>query len=79
MHPLLIGPWEVLFIIVLSTIGVLLPLIALIDILRSDFKGTDKLVWILVVLFFNVIGSILYYSPIQLRTIRDLGEGDKGH
>jgi len=61
MYPLLIGPWEVLFIIVLSTIGVLLPLIALIDIIRSDFKGSDKLVWIFVVLFFNVLGSILYF------------------
>ncbi|MDX1332796.1 MAG: PLD nuclease N-terminal domain-containing protein [Robiginitalea sp.] len=62
MYPLLIGPWEVLFIIVMSTIGLLLPLIALIDILRSDFKGNDKLVWILAVLFFNVIGSILYFT-----------------
>jgi len=61
MYPLLIGPWEVLFIIVLSTIGVLLPLIALIDIVRSDFKGSDKLAWIFVVLFFNVLGSILYF------------------
>ena len=61
MYPLLIGPWEVLFIIVLSTIGVLHPLIALIDIVRSDFKGSDTLVWLLIVLFFNVIGSIVYF------------------
>ena len=61
MYPLLIGPWEVLMIMVLSTIGLLLPLIALIDIVRSEFKGNDKLVWILVVLFFNIIGSVLYF------------------
>ena len=61
MYPLLIGPWEVLMIMVLSTIVLLLPLIALIDIVRSEFKGNDKLVWILVVLFFNIIGSVLYF------------------
>ncbi len=36
-------------------------LIALIDILRNDFKGNDKIVWILVVLIFNCVGSILYF------------------
>ena len=61
MYPLLIGPWEVLIIIVLSTIGILLPLIALIDIIRSDFKGNDKLIWVLVVIFFNILGSVLYF------------------
>lgn len=61
MYPLLIGPWEVLMIMVLSTIVLLLPLIALIDIVRSEFKGNDKLIWILVVLFFNIIGSVLYF------------------
>jgi hypothetical protein len=61
MYPLLIGPYEVLMIMVLSTIGLLLPLIALIDIVRSEFKGNDKLVWILMVLFFNIFGSVLYF------------------
>jgi len=61
VYPLLIGPWEVLMIMVLSTIVLLLPLIALIDIVRSEFKGNDKLIWILVVLFFNIIGSVLYF------------------
>ncbi len=61
MYPLLIGPWEVLIIIAISTACVLLPLIALIDIVRNDFKGNDKLLWILVVIFFNIIGSVLYF------------------
>jgi hypothetical protein len=39
----------------------LLPLVALIDILRSNFAGNNKLIWILVVLFANFIGSILYF------------------
>lgn len=61
MYPLLIGPWEVLIIIAISTACVLLPLIALIDIVRNGFKGNDKLQWILAVIFFNIIGSVLYF------------------
>jgi hypothetical protein len=36
-------------------------IIALIDILRSEFRGNDKIVWILVVIFFPILGSILYF------------------
>ena len=54
----MIGPWQVLIIL----FGLLLPIIALIDILRNKFKGSnDKLIWILVVLFLNVFGSVLYF------------------
>ena len=42
-------------------IGVLLFwLWALIDILRNDFRGNNNIVWILVVLFFPFVGSLLY-------------------
>jgi cytochrome bd-type quinol oxidase subunit 2 len=35
--------------------------IALVDILRNDFKGNDKLVWLIVVIFLPVIGAICYF------------------
>ncbi|MDB5197096.1 MAG: hypothetical protein JWP88_1467 [Flaviaesturariibacter sp.] len=36
--------------------------LALIDILRNHFKGqNEKLIWILAVVFFPVIGAILYF------------------
>ena len=41
---------------------IILPIIALVDILSSRFKDNDKLIWVLVVVFFNVIGSILFFS-----------------
>lgn len=54
----MIGPWQVLIIL----FGLLLPIIALIDVLRSNFKGSnDKLIWVLVILFLNVFGSVLYF------------------
>jgi hypothetical protein len=35
---------------------------ALIDILKSDFKESiNKLIWLLVVFFFYVLGAALYY------------------
>lgn len=34
---------------------------ALIDILRSNFRGNDKIIWVLVVLFLQFFGAILYF------------------
>lgn len=40
----------------------LLWLIALIDILKSNFKdSTSKIIWVLIVIFLPIIGSILYF------------------
>ncbi|MGB5648165.1 MAG: PLDc N-terminal domain-containing protein [Muriicola sp.] len=61
-YHLAIGPWQVLIIILISTFLVLLPLISLIDIVRNDFKGNDKLLWALIVIFLNIIGSVLYFG-----------------
>jgi len=49
-----------LFVIcfLLSTI---LCIVALLDILRSDFTGHTKLVWLLVVVIFPLIGSLAYF------------------
>ncbi len=36
---------------------------ALVDILRSDFKDSvQKLVWIVVILFLPIIGTVLYFT-----------------
>ena len=55
-----IGPQEIIIIFfVLSPI--ILAVIALIDILKSEFSGNNKLIWVLVVLFIWIIGPILYF------------------
>ena len=45
---------------------VLLPLVfwiwTLIDILKSNFNGNGKIVWLLVVFFLSLLGSILYIA-----------------
>lgn len=55
------GEW---IIILLPLIVIFfLPLFALVDILRSDFrKSSDKIVWLLVVIFIPILGWILYFS-----------------
>jgi hypothetical protein len=55
-----IGPWQTT-VIFLVLISLLLPLIALIDILRNEFTGSNKLIWVLVVLLFPFLGPILYF------------------
>ena len=58
-----------IFIIVLFIF--LLPLIALIDILRSKFEGNNKVVWVLVVIFLTIIGAILYFTIGKNQKIKD--------
>lgn len=52
----MIGLWQ---FFLLATI--IFPIIALVDIVRHEFTGSNKLIWILVLIFFNIPGAILYY------------------
>jgi len=56
-----IGGVEIIVILFISLFFFLLPIIALIDILKRRFNGNDKIVWVLVVLFLPVLGSVLYF------------------
>jgi hypothetical protein len=51
-------PELLVFFFLSSTI---LCIVALLDILRSDFTGNNKLVWLLAVIFFPWIGSLAYF------------------
>lgn len=56
-----LGGQELLFILLVLSVLFLLPIIALVDVIRSDFRGSnDKLIWVIVILFLNVIGALLY-------------------
>ena len=59
-----LGTTEVAAIVVLSVIQIALLVWALIDIMRrkdSEVSGEKRWVWILVVLFVNMIGPIIYF------------------
>ncbi len=48
-------------LIVLVLILSILTVLSLIDILKNEFHGNNKIIWILIVIVFPVLGSILYY------------------
>jgi hypothetical protein len=38
-----------------------LDIIAIVDVLKSKADGTNKLIWLLLILFLPVVGMILYF------------------
>ncbi|MGJ8760252.1 MAG: PLD nuclease N-terminal domain-containing protein [Polaribacter sp.] len=58
---LFIGVFQLIIILVVLLLGILPTIIALVDILKSEFTGNNKIVWVLVVLFANFFGAILYF------------------
>lgn len=61
----LLGIWQVILLA-----AIILPIIALISILKNEFKNNDKIVWVLVVLLLPFIGPILYFiigRPTRLK------------
>lgn len=52
----------------------LIPIIALVDIIKSDFEGNNKLLWVIIVLLANVLGAILYFLIGRDQKIRKSGE-----
>jgi hypothetical protein len=67
----MIGPWKII-IILIAFLGIIPTIMALIDILKSKFNGNDKIVWVLVVLFLNLIGAILYFTIGRNQKVKSL-------
>lgn len=56
-----IGPWQILIILfMLAIIGFWI--YALVDILKHNFTGDNKIIWLLVVLLLGLLGTILYFT-----------------
>jgi len=56
----IIGIWQIVIVLMILLI-LLLPLIALIDILRNEFTGSNKIIWVIVVIVFPIFGTLLYF------------------
>ncbi len=50
---------------------------ALVDILRNEFTGSNKLIWLLAVIMIPMIGMILYFFIGREQKIRE-GDGPPG-
>lgn len=49
-------------LVIFFLLGAILCIVALLDLLRSKFTGYNKLVWLLAVIFFPLIGSLAYFA-----------------
>lgn len=64
----MIGPFQVLLILLV----LVLPIVALVDIVRSNFKGdNDKILWAVVVILAPFIGTILYFLIGRKQKVRN--------
>ncbi|WP_345167323.1 PLDc N-terminal domain-containing protein [Algibacter aquimarinus] len=50
-----------MIIIFVVLILLFFPIIALISILKNEFKNNDKIMWVLIVLLVPFLGTILYF------------------
>lgn len=55
-----IGEWEILLLL-LILIPTILWIWALVDCLKSEFTASNKIIWVIVIIFFPVVGPILYF------------------
>lgn len=58
--------WEILLICIFSIIWIW----ALVDIVKSQFSNdSDKILWIILILFLPLIGAVLYFSIGKKQTL----------
>ncbi len=55
------GAWQLVIILTILLLGILPTIIALIDILKNQFDGNRKLIWLLIVVLTNIFGAFLYF------------------
>jgi len=65
-----VGPWQVLFLS-FFLLGLVLPVLALIQVIRNSFPGNEKLIWVLAIIFFPILGAFLYFVIGRRRIIRN--------
>ena len=66
-----IGTPEIILLIIVFLVLFLIPIFAVIDILRSEFTDNNKIIWLLVVIFLCLIGAILYFAIGQKQKIKN--------
>lgn len=57
----MIGLWQIFLLLITASI-IILPIIALISILKNEFDNNNKIIWVLVVIFLPIVGSVFYFS-----------------
>ena len=58
------------FLMIFIVFTFILYIYILIDILKHEFTGYNKIIWILVIIFFPVLGAILYLVFGRIQRIK---------
>lgn len=56
------GWYQLGLLLIFVLLPIILALIALIDILRNEFTGSNKIIWVIIVIILPILGMILYFS-----------------
>lgn len=73
------GLWQLLILLIIAVL-VILPVIAIIDIVKGQFAGkNDKLIWILVVLFLNPLGTLIYFLIGKDQKVKEVQAKDSNN
>ena len=62
---------ELIIVLFFLLFILILPLIALVDILKSNFEGNNKLIWVIVVIFLSAVGALLYWLIGRKQKVAD--------
>lgn len=61
------------FIILIPLLFVLIaPIWCLVDCLKSEFKGNEKILWVLLIIFIPFLGMILYLSIGRKQKVKNI-------
>lgn len=63
-----------LIFLTIGILGMILWIKAIIEIITHEFRGNDKIVWLLLVVLIPFIGTILYYLIGQNQKIEKIDE-----
>jgi predicted membrane protein len=66
----LFGGLEILFFLFSIVFAILLPVLAIVDIIKSDRETNEKLLWAVIVLLSNFLGSLLYFAVGRKQRVR---------
>lgn len=60
-----LGPFQIILMLVFGLLGLgflVIWILALVDIVKNEFEGQNKLIWALVVALTGIIGAIIYFA-----------------
>ena len=62
MEFLAIGTWQLLIIVLVGLFVLILPILAILSVIKHEFPGNMKVIWVIVIIVLPIIGSLIYFA-----------------